>query len=922
MKALNLLVAMLLAIGLSVTAFAADENLLQQAREAADKHDLRGAIIHLKNLLQQQPENAEARYLLGSTYLQGGDAASAEKELRRAHQLGLAEARLNELLLDSLLLQRKMDEVKQFISDNPAGDNKQLMASYKAIDGLIAFANGETEQAKQFFDEADALDSNNLRARLGLVSYQLNKGDNEGALKLLDAYLVENPQKEKVLQMRADLHRKLGQLEMATADYEKILSLSPHSTEALLGMAFIKATERQPEEVLKLLDKLPRVIQETPLPQYLYGLSAFMQQNNDKAQQYLLNVLKRVPGHVQSHLLLGVIKYASAEWNQAEEHFSQVIKQINNAGVAKLLAATYIKLNQPDKAVGLLEPFAQATSDDSQLMSLLGSAYMQKGDNSSAQQWFSRAVEVSPEQAGVRTQLALGMLGQGDVDAAISTLEDAVDLGQDLIQTDVLLVMSHLKRGDTAKAIEISQQLQKKYPDSPIPPNLTGLSYLADKQFKQADDSFEQALKIDPEFQVAQLNLARSSIAAGNQQQAIERFKQVLQKDDSNITALFGLAQLAAQAGDQAQQISYLQQLLAKHAQNLPATLALAEVYLSQGDFLKASSTLSAITGKPADHPALLRMKGLTQLAQKQYSDAIHSFRRLAEILPDNLEAQYQLGRAYMLADKNDLARNVFDKAAKLDADHEVALLWLTFAELELREQKFDRVLEITSTLAKKHAQNPLVFEFQGAAYRGKGDLQKALQAYEKAFQLEPNSQRVQLLANLYDQSGLADKAIATVDAWVTKHPKDTLLSARLGLMQQQAGNNQAAIVAYERTLQRDKDNVLVLNNLAWLYHQENNPKALSLAKQAYDKASKRPEIVDTYGWILLQQGQVKQALPILQEALLQSPSHPEIAFHVATALKQVGRKDEAATVLQRIIRNTPSSPFARQAREMLSTLK
>ncbi len=41
------------------------DQLLASAKQERDKGNYRSAIIHLKNLLQKSPENAEARYLLG-----------------------------------------------------------------------------------------------------------------------------------------------------------------------------------------------------------------------------------------------------------------------------------------------------------------------------------------------------------------------------------------------------------------------------------------------------------------------------------------------------------------------------------------------------------------------------------------------------------------------------------------------------------------------------------------------------------------------------------------------------------------------------------------------------------------------------------------------------------------------------------------
>src|SRR5262249_50305093 len=63
------------------------EQLLAEAAQERAKGRSDAAIIHLKNLVQKAPENAEVRYQLGMAYLETGDFESAEKELRRALDL-------------------------------------------------------------------------------------------------------------------------------------------------------------------------------------------------------------------------------------------------------------------------------------------------------------------------------------------------------------------------------------------------------------------------------------------------------------------------------------------------------------------------------------------------------------------------------------------------------------------------------------------------------------------------------------------------------------------------------------------------------------------------------------------------------------------------------------------------------------------
>ena len=60
----------------------------------------------------------------------------------------------------------------------------------------------------------------------------------------------------------------------------------------------------------------------------------------------------------------------------------------------------------------------------------------------------------------------------------------------------------------------------------------------------------------------------------------------------------------------------------------------------------------------------------------------------------------------------------------------------------------------------------------------------------------------------------------------------------------------------------------MVLNNLAWLYQKINNDRAIELGERAFRLSPEKPEIVDTYGWILVNFGQYDKGLNFLKKRL------------------------------------------------------
>ena len=64
------------------------ETLVTEAKQYQKKGDTKAAIIQLKNALQKNPDDVEARYLLGTIYNEIADFPSAEKEAPQGFVLG------------------------------------------------------------------------------------------------------------------------------------------------------------------------------------------------------------------------------------------------------------------------------------------------------------------------------------------------------------------------------------------------------------------------------------------------------------------------------------------------------------------------------------------------------------------------------------------------------------------------------------------------------------------------------------------------------------------------------------------------------------------------------------------------------------------------------------------------------------------
>jgi predicted Zn-dependent protease len=115
---------------------------------------------------------------------------------------------------------------------------------------------------------------------------------------------------------------------------------------------------------------------------------------------------------------------------------------------------------------------------------------------------------------------------------------------------------------------------------------------------------------------------------------------------------------------------------------------------------------------------------------------------------------------------------------------------------------------------------------------------------------------------------------------------------------------------------------MVALNNLAMSYHFAGDKRAVATAEQAYAAGGDKPMVMDTLGWILVEEGNVERGLPMLLRASSQAPLAHDIRLHVAQGLIKSGDRPAARKELEAI--TGPEMRFAEadEARALLRQLR
>lgn len=119
-----------------------------------------------------------------------------------------------------------------------------------------------------------------------------------------------------------------------------------------------------------------------------------------------------------------------------------------------------------------------------------------------------------------------------------------------------------------------------------------------------------------------------------------------------------------------------------------------------------------------------------------------------------------------------------------------------------------------------------------------------------------------------------------------------------LGDLYHSVGETEKAFQAYDRVLNHDPDNVLVLNNYAYYLslRKEDLDKAKAMALHAVELDPNNAIYLDTYAWVLYQKGEYKAAEAQMEKAvkLLKNPDKTYYQ-HYADILDKVNKPEKAA---------------------------
>ncbi|WP_303286328.1 tetratricopeptide repeat protein [Marinobacter sp. SS8-8] len=854
---------------------------LDQSRFFQRQGELKASTLEARSAIELQPDRIEPYLVIINNLLTAGDARNAERQLDQllsnVGEQSISQQNLNEAALiraQARLMQQKHEEALVALENLQDPDRAQQLKA-ALIKGDIHLAAGRPDAAREAYSTARDIDPDAAEPLIGLskVAYTQNKSG-QG-----DKYITQaeelNPDNVELWLWKARLAHAAGQWADAEQAYANALEtigqydiMTYQKFETMTALIDVLREQGKSAEAFVYEEILAKSAPGTIRSNLIAAQEAFNNGELNNAARYLEEVLAQAPGQEQAALMLGLIRYRQGRPEEAEALLAPVATMEDSEQARKLLAATRLQMRNPEGAREILANLKDQDSDP-ETLALVGIASLVSGDSESGEQFIEKSLDLAPDNNSLRLRYATYLVRTGKTGRAIEQANRVLEKDPESERARLLVVQAHVSANDNDAAIAAASDWVKEQPKS-----------------------------------VAAL-VTRGNIAAnaGNIEEARRYYQRAVETDSENPAGLNALGNLARLRGETDQAKDYYRRAIERFPDNRQALQGISSVMPREE--LKALMERVREKQPGAYGPRLILLESAlidndTQRADELTAGLLEREEESSPAPAESLVASVYHGIATQLAQRDRLeqAADVLRRGRILFPDNEE--IGIQAAVVEFTQGNAKEARNILRDVKQQHPESATPFRIEARYFERQEKYQEAAELYQLALEREQTAELELAYARSLARSGQSTKAIKSLENARQAFPRNPQVLMSLAVLYQENEAPDKAIPPYEELLEVTPQNVVALNNLAWIYHQQGDNRAMELARKAFELNSDNAAIADTYGWILFEAGQTEESLPVLEKAHELQPDSEEIAMHLVEAYRANGRDADAKRVLEK----------------------
>jgi tetratricopeptide (TPR) repeat protein len=887
------------------------EAALLQAEVLVAQDKVEQARRLLEETRQQQPKRVDVWVALAGLDTRQGQVDAALRVLDEADKAGLDSAELRLARLQTLLSRSSPDTV-QLLPQVTKGLENLPYEKRLLVLGELAEAYATLDQdaeAEQIWNQISQMEPADLLTRLRLFELALKRGD-DSAMRKLVAEIRRQERGQGAVGLYAEAQRLLWR--------------------ARGGENGLLATAREHlEEAGRLRPNWPAV------PSCLAQIDE-LEDNSKQAIEHYLKAHQFGDRRLTTIRRLVQLLHNNRRPFEADKLMRELTDQYPfSPDMQRLLAENAIRGGNYKQALEAAKK-AVANSKDYRDFLWLGQLYWAAGQAQDAETPLDRALKLAPEVSDAWVVKALYLARTEQKNKAEELIREArAKLPKD--KADLALAQCQEILGKMDEAKGLYQRALEINPDASTHRSVASF-YLRAGQMKEAEPVLRNLLKLKEQAPVeadwARRTLGVLLAAAGNPQQfkdAMALFGMSELIDSTN--ALTGLppAELQARAlalsaqtdrPSRLQAIRHWEELSNRQLLTADEQFVLASLYEFTGSWVKAREQMRRVLLENHDDPRYLASFVNSLVRHNDPAEAELWLAKLQQLPNQAMALATVAAKARLLAlrgqveDVLALLRTYLDDnsatpAKPMDRQQLVAdFLYKELAEHYPAENRYAAAAtDIYRKYLSQKTQSQSSVELAPFLAR-QGDIEGALEVCERAWRAGPSEKVANAMVSIFHEKPGTKKQYARVEALLEPSVGPGRPSASLQIcladLRDLQGRYTDAETLYQQVLVQDRNNMVALNNLAWLLanHAQKPNEAISLINSAIEANKAIPELLDTRALVYLAQGDTTKAIGEL-EPLVVDPAIPHrvlasLCFHLARAYQRAGRPEDARAQLKK----------------------
>jgi len=508
----------------------------------------------------------------------------------------------------------------------------------------------------------------------------------------------------------------------------------------------------------------------------LYTLEGAHDKASAVYQRYLVT---RVKDH-KAKVLIAESLIEEGRFDEAANYIDQVLALSKNHAFAnQLKAVVFFNKKEFDKAQEFSFNSINNGLASSTNKLILAISHFQLKNYEQSLSYFNGIIDVVPPEHPLRQLYLMLQFQLGNIDEVASEIMSDTEI--DELDANLLVAASYelIKSSKIQSGKALLSQLEGTEFD-PASRGTIGLMKLAVDDESAVDDLYA-ALKNQPNNEQLKVALALSYFKNQKSEQAIKLALDWIKSDPT-----------------------------------LPSGYNLAGYFYLQTDQLDKAKEVyqKALEFIPNNKPSLL-FESYEEERAGNIDSAEQTILALIAAHPDYIVAYSRLYQIYKLQEREEEFLSFLAKANQNKADAKLVLL---MAEIKLEMGEYGEVIELLSNEKMQADNNIIKIKILSRAYEGQSDIEKSISTYEELLELSTNSATPLKLLELYEKSGLFDKALVLINKGLKDFPSNPSLLYLKSLFEVYAGNVQAAQVTLDRLRQQESKSVYLQNIQGLIY--------------------------------------------------------------------------------------------------------